>query len=53
MGAELPSDIGVEGIRLVGDGVKGHGWMMIEGIASNVPRAVDEICTSMEPGISP
>ncbi|DAC36829.1 MAG TPA: NAD(P)/FAD-dependent oxidoreductase, partial [Candidatus Poseidoniales archaeon] len=42
-GAELPSDIGVDGIRLVGDGIKGHGWMMVEGIASNVPGAVSGI----------
>ncbi len=41
-GAELPADIGVDGIRLVGDGVKGHGWMMIEGIAANVPAAVKD-----------
>ena len=42
-GAELPADIGVDGIRLVGDGVKGHGWMMVEGIAANVPHVVDDI----------
>ncbi len=47
MGSELPSDIGVEGIRMVGDGVKGHGWMMIEGIASNVPKAVKEISSGL------
>lgn len=47
MGAELPSDVGIEGIRLVGDGVKGHGWMMIEGIASNVPDAVRDVSMSM------
>jgi len=47
-GAELPADIGVEGVRSVGDGVKGHGWMMIEGIASNVPRAVNDICRTMD-----
>ncbi len=47
MGSELPSDIGVEGIRMVGDGVKGHGWMMIEGIASNVPKAVKEISSEL------
>jgi len=41
-GAELPADIGVDGIRLVGDGIKGHGWMMIEGIAANVPAAVKD-----------
>ncbi|MBJ17058.1 MAG: hypothetical protein CMB66_02235 [Euryarchaeota archaeon] len=48
MGAELPSDIGIDGIRLVGDGVKGHGWMMIEGIASNIPKAVSEVCGTMD-----
>ena len=42
-GAELPSDVGIDGIRLVGDGVKGHGWMMVEGIASNVPGAVADV----------
>ncbi len=42
-GAELPSDIGVDGIRLVGDGIKGHGWMMVEGIASNVPNAISGV----------
>jgi phytoene dehydrogenase-like protein len=47
-GAELPSDIGVEGVRLVGDGVKGHGWMMVEGIASNVPEAVASISGAMD-----
>tara|TARA_B100000945_G_scaffold280809_1_gene248160 strand:- start:751 stop:903 length:153 start_codon:yes stop_codon:yes gene_type:complete len=47
MGAELPADIGVEGIRMVGDGVKGHGWMMIEGIASSVPNAVKEISVGL------
>ena len=46
-GAELPMDIGVEGIRLVGDGVKGHGWMMVEGIAANLHQAVDEISAGM------
>jgi len=46
-GAELPMDVGVEGIRCVGDGVKGHGWMMVEGIASNVPHAVNDIAASM------
>ena len=46
-GAELPMDVGVEGIRCVGDGVKGHGWMMVEGIASNVPHAVKDIAASM------
>ncbi|HIF03921.1 MAG TPA: NAD(P)/FAD-dependent oxidoreductase [Candidatus Poseidoniales archaeon] len=46
-GSELPADIGVEGIRLVGDGVKGHGWMMIEGITSSVPGAVADIRESM------
>ena len=46
-GSELPSDIGVEGIRLVGDGVKGHGWMMIEGVTSNVPHAVKGIEQSL------
>jgi hypothetical protein len=40
-------DIGVEGIRLVGDGVKGHGWMMVEGIAANLHQAVDEISAGM------
>jgi phytoene dehydrogenase-like protein len=48
MGAELPSDVGVDGIRLVGDGVKGHGWMMIEGIAANVPGAVRDVCMAMD-----
>jgi len=47
-GAELPSDIGVRGIRMVGDGVKGHGWMMVEGIASNVPSAVRDVCNTMD-----
>ena len=47
-GAELPADIGVEGIRLVGDGVKGHGWMMVEGIAANVPSAVRDISKTMD-----
>ena len=42
-GAELPADIGVDGIRLVGDGIKAHGWMMVEGIAANVPHVVDDI----------
>ncbi|MFL2956172.1 MAG: NAD(P)-binding protein [Candidatus Thalassarchaeaceae archaeon] len=42
-GAELPMDVGIEGIRLVGDGVKGHGWMMVEGIASNIPSVVNQI----------
>lgn len=37
-GSELPSDIGVEGLRLIGDGIKAHGWMMTEGIAHHVPR---------------
>ncbi len=46
-GAELPMDIGVEGIRLVGDGVKGHGWMMVEGIAANLHQAVDEVSAGM------
>ena len=46
-GAELPMDIGVEGIRLVGDGVKAHGWMMVEGIAANLHQAVDEISAGM------
>ena len=46
-GAELPSDVGIEGIRLVGDGVKGHGWMMVEGIASNVPGAVAGVSDAM------
>ena len=46
-GAELPSDVGIDGIRLVGDGVKGHGWMMIEGITSNVPSALAGIETSL------
>ena len=46
-GAELPSDVGIDGIRLVGDGVKGHGWMMIEGITSNVPSALAAIETSL------
>ena len=46
-GAELPSDIGVDGIRLVGDGVKGHGWMMIEGVTSSVPNAVRGIEDSL------
>ena len=46
-GSELPTDIGVDGIRLVGDGVKGHGWMMIEGITSNVPVAVNGIEKSL------
>jgi hypothetical protein len=36
-------DVGIEGIRLVGDGVKGHGWMMVEGIASNIPSVVNQI----------
>ncbi len=49
-GAELPADIGVEGIRLVGDGVKGHGWMMVEGIAANVPDAVRDVCKSIDSG---
>ena len=48
MGAELPADVGVEGIRLVGDGVKGHGWMMIEGIAANVPDAVRDVSMAMD-----
>jgi phytoene dehydrogenase-like protein len=48
MGAELPSDVGIEGIRMVGDGVKGHGWMMIEGIASNVPEAVSDTIKAMD-----
>ena len=47
-GAELPSDVGIEGIRLVGDGVKGHGWMMVEGIASNVPGAVASVSGAMD-----
>ena len=47
-GAELPSDVGVEGVRLVGDGIKGHGWMMVEGIASNVPEAVSSVSSSMD-----
>ncbi len=47
-GAELPSDIGVEGVRLVGDGVKGHGWMMVEGIAANVPEAVASVSGTMD-----
>ncbi|MCH2268674.1 NAD(P)/FAD-dependent oxidoreductase [Candidatus Thalassarchaeum betae] len=47
-GAELPSDIGVEGVRLVGDGVKGHGWMMVEGIAANVPEAVASVSGAMD-----
>ncbi|HJM24491.1 MAG TPA: NAD(P)-binding protein [Candidatus Thalassarchaeaceae archaeon] len=42
-GSELPADIGIEGIRLVGDGVKSHGWMMIEGISSNISKVVNEI----------
>jgi phytoene dehydrogenase-like protein len=42
-GSELPADIGIEGIRLVGDGVKSHGWMMIEGISSNISNVVNEI----------
>jgi len=42
-GAELPADIGVDGVRLVGDGVKAHGWMMIEGIAANIPAVVNDI----------
>ena len=46
-GAELPMDVGVDGIRCVGDGVKGHGWMMVEGISANVPYAVDEIMAGM------
>ena len=49
-GAELPSDIGLEGVRLVGDGIKGHGWMMVEGIASNVPEAVSSVSNSMDTG---
>jgi len=52
-GAELPSDIGVEGMRLVGDGIKGHGWMMVEGIASNVPSAVRDVCGTMDARGSP
>ena len=47
-GAELPSDIGIDGIRLVGDGIKGHGWMMIEGIASNVKPAVRDVLNSLD-----
>jgi hypothetical protein len=46
-GSELPSDVGVDGLRLVGDGVKGHGWMMIEGVTSNVPNAVKGIEKSL------
>jgi phytoene dehydrogenase-like protein len=46
-GAELPSDVGIDGIRLVGDGVKGHGWMMIEGVTSNVPAALRGIENSL------
>ena len=46
-GAELPSDVGIEGIRLVGDGVKGHGWMMVEGIAANIPGAVAGVSDAM------
>ena len=42
-GSELPANIGIEGIRLVGDGVKSHGWMMIEGISSNISKVVNEI----------
>ena len=49
-GAELPSDVGLEGVRLVGDGIKGHGWMMVEGIASNVPEAVSSVSSSMDTG---
>ena len=51
-GAELPRDIGVEGIRLVGDGVKGHGWMMVEGVASSVDPAVREVSRLMKSGRS-
>jgi phytoene dehydrogenase-like protein len=46
-GSELPADIGVEGIRLVGDGVKSHGWMMIEGISANISKVVNEIKTEI------
>ena len=46
-GADLPADIGIEGLRMVGDGVKGHGWMMVEGIASNVPQAVDAVLSEL------
>ena len=33
---------------VVGDGVKGHGWMMVEGIAANVPSAVRDISKTMD-----
>ena len=44
-GSELPADVGIPGLRCVGDGTKSHGWMMAEGVVHDIPQVVADLRT--------